>query len=156
MSPGFRTRELARCFRTAPEGVRGPPSRSSRRGQLEARLAAVGQFVGTKGKFNGRLRWKEDAARLTPVNASIFHVHAFFICLILVIMGLPCVLDPAVFIEPTRAGGWLAWSFSGFWAIRLYFQWFVYPHDLWWGKPRETLLPVGSRKLFAFILRRVV
>ena len=86
------------------------------------------------------LQWREDAARLTPVNASIFHVHAFFICLILVIMGLPCLLDPRVFLEPTRAGAWLSWSFAAFWAIRLYCQWFVYEADLWRNKRLETAL----------------
>lgn len=86
------------------------------------------------------LQWREDAARLTPVNASIFHVHAFFICVILVIMGLPCLLDPRVFLEPTRAGAWLSWSFAAFWALRLYCQWFVYEADLWRKKRFETAM----------------
>ena len=86
------------------------------------------------------LQWREDAARLTPVNASIFHVHAFFICVMLVIMGLPCLLDPRVFLEPTRAGAWLSWSFAAFWAIRLYCQWFVYQADLWRNKRFETAM----------------
>ena len=86
------------------------------------------------------LQWREDAARLTPVNASIFHVHAFFICVMLVIMGLPCLLDPRVFLEPTRAGAWLSWSFAAFWALRLYCQWFVYEADLWRQKRFETAM----------------
>lgn len=86
------------------------------------------------------LKWREDAARLTPVNESIFHVHAFFICLVLVMMALPCVFDPRVFLEKSRGGAWLAWSFAAFWAIRLYFQWFVYRIDLWRGKRMETLM----------------
>lgn len=68
------------------------------------------------------LGWREDCGRLTPVNASIFRVHTFFICLVLVLMGLPCVIDPAVFLTPTAAGRWLCWSFAGFWGMRLYFQ----------------------------------
>ncbi|HEV7868770.1 MAG TPA: hypothetical protein VGO90_13870 [Chthoniobacteraceae bacterium] len=84
------------------------------------------------------LKWREDCARLTPVNESIFHVHAFFICLVLVMMGLPCLFDPRVFVETSRAGLWLAWSFSAFWTIRLYFQWFVYRAELWRGKRMET------------------
>lgn len=84
------------------------------------------------------LKWREEMARLTPVNASIFHVHNFFICLVLVMMGLPCVFDPAVFLETSRAGAWMSWSFAGFWAIRLYFQWFVYQADFWRGKRLET------------------
>lgn len=86
------------------------------------------------------LKWREEAARLSPVNASIFRVHTFFICLVLVMMGLPCLSDPAVFLERSRAGAWLAWSFSAFWAIRLFFQWFVYPRDLWRGKRMETIV----------------
>ena len=89
------------------------------------------------------LNWREDAARLTAVNASIFHVHAFFICVVLVMMGLPCLLDPMVFLERSPAGTWLAWSFAGFWAIRLYVQWFVYPTALWRGKRFETIMHWG-------------
>ncbi len=83
-------------------------------------------------------QWREEAARLSQANAAIFHVHAFFICVLLVIMGLPALLDPGIFLERTRAGAWLAWSWSGFWALRLYCQWFVYPGALWRGKPFET------------------
>ena len=87
-----------------------------------------------------RLRWSEDAMRLMPVNRSIFHVHTFFICLVLLLMGLPCLLDPSIFTAPSRAGAWLSWSISAFWATRLYFQWFVYPADLWRGKRMETVV----------------
>ena len=86
------------------------------------------------------LQWREDAARLSPVNESIFHVHAFFICTMLVMMGLPCLFDPRVFLEISRGGAWLAWSFAVFWAIRLFFQFFVYPSALWRGKSLETLM----------------
>ena len=86
------------------------------------------------------LKWREDTARLSPANASIFHVHAFFICVVLVMMGLPCLFDPSVFLLKSRAAGWLAWSFSIFWLIRLYVQWFVYRADLWRGKRMETAL----------------
>jgi len=85
-----------------------------------------------------QLKWTEDTRRLSPVNASIFHVHTFFICLVLVMMGLPCLIEPEIFLTPTRAGGWITWSISVFWAIRLYFQWFVYPVELWRGKRMET------------------
>ncbi len=86
------------------------------------------------------LKWREDAARMSPANAAIFHVHAFFICLVLVIMGMPCLVNPEIFVEPTAAGAWLAWSFAGFWGARLYFQWFVYAPELWRGKRLETWL----------------
>lgn len=86
------------------------------------------------------LRWRDDSARLSPVNAAIFRVHALFICVVLIIMGLPCLFDPGVFLERTRAGAWLSWSFAGFWAIRLYCQWFVYGRELWRNKRFETAM----------------
>lgn len=87
-----------------------------------------------------RLKWIEDGKLLTPVNRSIFHVHTFFICVVLVMMGLPCLLEPRIFLDPSRAGAWLSWSISAFWSIRLYFQWFVYQADLWRGKRMETVV----------------
>ena len=86
------------------------------------------------------LKWREDAVRLSAVNAAIFRVHAFFICFVLVMMGLPCLLEPSVFLEKSRAGAWMAWSFATFWTIRLFFQWFVYPWELWRGKKMETIV----------------
>jgi hypothetical protein len=85
-----------------------------------------------------RLNWREEALRMSPVNASVFRVHAFFICVALVMMGLPCIVDPSAFLVRTRAGCWLTWSCSSWWTIRLYFQWFVYPRSLWRGKKVET------------------
>jgi hypothetical protein len=90
-----------------------------------------------------RLRWREDAARLTPANRQIFHVHTFFICLVVFLMGLPCLLAPRVFLEPTLAGAWVSASCSVFWAARLYCQFFVYRADLWRGRRMETFLHWG-------------
>lgn len=93
------------------------------------------------------LSWRSDAARMSKANEAIFHVHAIFICLVLVMMGLPCVVEPGVFLEKSRAARWLSISYSIFWGIRLYFQWFVYQRELWYGKRLETFL----HRLFTFI-----
>ncbi len=87
-----------------------------------------------------KLMWREQAARLSPENAAIFHVHAFFICVVLVMTGLPSLVDPAVFLEKSRAAAWASWSIFGFWLLRLYCQWFVYGSDLWRGKRLETFM----------------
>lgn len=84
------------------------------------------------------LQWREEAVRLSPMNASVFHVHTLFICVVLMVMGVPALLDPGIYLQPTRAGLWLTWSYAAFWALRLYVQWFVYSADLWRGKRMET------------------
>jgi hypothetical protein len=48
----------------------------------------------------------------------------------------------SVFLDRTRAGAWLSWSFSVFWTTRLFVQWFVYPSDLWRGKKKETMVHI--------------
>jgi len=106
------------------------------------RVAGAGLILlaGLHVPIGRRLKWREEASLLSPVNASIFRVHTFFICFVLVMMGLPCLVDPLVFLESSRAGAWLAWSFSLFWTIRLFVQWFVYPTGLWRGKKMETIV----------------
>lgn len=121
---------------------------------LTLRLAGAGLILLAVSHIQiaKHLKWREEAARLEPVNASIFRVHTFFICLILVLMGLPSLFDPWVFIEPSRAGGWMTSSFAIFWAIRLYFQWFVYPADLWRGKRMETFAHWSFSFFWAFLV----
>ena len=87
-----------------------------------------------------KLLWREQAARMSAENTAIFHVHAFFICVVLVMMGVPALIDPVVFIETSRAALWASWLISGFWILRLYCQWFVYGSELWRGKRLETCL----------------
>jgi hypothetical protein len=117
------------------------------------RVAGVGLLLlaGLHVPIGRRLKWREEGTRLSPVNEAIFHVHTFFICLVLVMMGLPCLLDPFVFLERSRAGVWLAWLFSAFWMIRLYFQWFVYSDELWRGKRMETVMHVWLTIVWAFL-----
>jgi hypothetical protein len=98
-----------------------------------------------------RLKWREETVLMSPVNAAIFHVHALFIGLILVLMGLPCLMDPMVFLEKSRGGEWLAWIFAAFWTTRLHAQWFVFPQGLWRGKKTETRIHFVFTILWLFL-----
>ncbi|MEK6230251.1 MAG: hypothetical protein N2A42_00165 [Luteolibacter sp.] len=87
-----------------------------------------------------RLKWKEDARNMSAANGQIFHVHTFFVCLCLVLMGLPCLIAPEIFLLRSVAGQWVAGSLAAFWAVRFYCQFFVYRSDLWRGKRLETFI----------------
>lgn len=84
------------------------------------------------------LNWREDAARMSELNAMVFHVHTFFIVLVLFIMGVPALVDPMAFLEPSRAAKWGCWSLVLFWVLRLVFQWTAYKPAWWKGKRFET------------------
>jgi hypothetical protein len=84
------------------------------------------------------LNWRGEAARMSELNATVFHVHTLFLCLVLVGMGLPALIEPSVFLTPTAAGRWGTWSLTVFWLIRLIFQWTTYRPAWWKGKRFET------------------
>ncbi|MEI7928086.1 MAG: hypothetical protein WCH40_06005 [Verrucomicrobiales bacterium] len=86
------------------------------------------------------LKWKDEGKRLSPMNESVFHVHTFFVCLVLVMMALPSLLAPEALLERSEIGKWTTVSWSIFWLIRLYCQWFVYRSELWKGKRMETVI----------------
>ena len=79
---------------------------------------------------------------MSPASASVFHVHTLFVCAVLVLMGLPALFAPTIFVERTRAALWMNWSYVAFWALRLYVQWCVFPRTLWRGKRLETRMHV--------------
>lgn len=98
------------------------------------------------------LKWKEEAARMSQLNATVFHVHEFFVCLVLVGMGLPSLLEPTLFFEDSRASAWGAWSITAFWLARLGCQWFVYQPSWWRGKRTETLLHWWFTGVWTFLI----
>ncbi len=93
------------------------------------------------------LNWKEEARRMSAANASIFHVHTFFICAVLVLIGVPAILAPQIFLVRSLAGAWITWSLAAFWMLRAFTQWFIYPTALWRGKRSETIMHV----VFSFV-----
>ncbi len=87
-----------------------------------------------------QLRWSEEAASMSPAGESIFHVHTLFVCVMLVLLGLPALVAPHVFLVVSPAGAWLAGMCLAIFALRLWVQWFVFPAALWRGKQFETAM----------------
>ncbi len=90
--------------------------------------------------FPKRFRWKEEAALMSRLNEQIFHVHTFFVCLVLVLFGLLSLFLPSELLR----GDLLARSVSGgisfFWFCRFFAQLFVYDSALWRGRTLETTM----------------
>lgn len=106
------------------------------------RICGVGQLVlaPLHLAFAKRLRWKEEAGRMSPVNETIFHVHTLFVCFALVLFGAVSLVDPAALLAPQAAARWLTGGIAVFWALRLYCQFFVFRSGLWRGKRFETAM----------------
>jgi hypothetical protein len=111
---------------------------------LLLRLTGLSQLVlaSTHLYFARRFNWREEARRMMRLNEQIFHVHTFFICLILVMMGLLSSMAPEALLQPSLLGRWVDSGLALFWLARLVCQWFVYDSELWRGKTPETVVHV--------------
>jgi len=101
--------------------------------------------------FPKRFHWKEELARLSPLNRQIFMVHTFFICLVLMLAGSLSLLAPRSLLERTALAPLVLAGFSGFWAIRLVFQWFVYDRSHWRGSRFNTVMHWLLSALWAYL-----
>jgi hypothetical protein len=72
------------------------------------------------------LGWKEDLAKLSPINNQIFIAHAAFIAVGIVLLGGVCLFFPSTLMERTELGRIAAICFAMCWLSRLIFQfgWF--------------------------------
>ena len=97
-----------------------------------------------------RLAWKRDVSQLTPINQQVFYVHAFFICLILMLMGILCMRFPQSLITPTPLARLILSGLVIFWATRLVFQWLVYDSSHWRGNRTNTIVHVMATVLWSY------
>jgi hypothetical protein len=101
--------------------------------------------------FPKRFHWKEELARLSPLNRQIFLVHTFFICLVLMLVGSLSLFAPRSLLEKTALAPLVLGGIAGFWAMRLLFQWFVYDRSLWRGNGFNTAMHWLFSALWAYL-----
>jgi hypothetical protein len=97
------------------------------------------------------LRWKEDLAKLTPVNRQVFLVHAGFLVLLLVLTGSLLLFYAGELAAPGRLSRALLGGLALFWGLRLITQLFVYDRSLWRGNPRYTAVHVAFTLLWFYL-----
>ncbi len=90
--------------------------------------------------FPRRFQWKEELARLSPLNRQIFLVHTFFICVVLTLIGTLSLLAASTLLEPSRLSRLVLGGFATFWGLRLLCQFFVYDASLWRGQRFNTVM----------------
>jgi hypothetical protein len=97
-----------------------------------------------------KLDWKNDLAGLSLLNRQIFRVHAFFIVLILVMMGALSLGFTAELLAPSPLSRLVLGGLALFWFIRLAVQLFVYDSSLWRGNRVNTFIHFTATLLWAF------
>lgn len=97
-----------------------------------------------------RLGWIEDFAKVSHLNRQIFYVHCFFVCLVLVFMGLLGLVWPQALLQPTPLGLLVCGGLAIFWILRLLSQFFIYSDQHWKGKRFETVAHFFFSGLWSF------
>ena len=95
--------------------------------------------------------WADELPRLSLLNRRIFQVHAIFIALILLMMGVLLVTMPRALIAPDPLARAVVGGLAVFWSVRLWMQWFLYDAELWRGKTFETTMHFVFTGLWIFL-----
>ncbi len=91
--------------------------------------------------FPKYFNWKNELSTLSLVNRQMMYIHAFFIALVLFLMGVLCLTSSKEIIA-TDLGNRLCLGFAIFWTIRLFIQFFGYSSELWKGKRFEGAIHI--------------
>jgi hypothetical protein len=91
--------------------------------------------------FPKYFNWKQELASLSIINRQLMYIHAFFIALVLFMMGLLCLTSAGELVH-TGFGKRISLGLAIFWIIRLVFQFFGYSSKTWRGKKVETFVHV--------------
>jgi hypothetical protein len=98
-----------------------------------------------------RLNWNEELSRLSLLNRQIFHVHTFFVVLVVALMGALSLFFGSLLIEPSPLARLVLAGLTCFWTLRLGFQWLVYDASLWRGNRFNTAAHLIFTALWAYL-----
>lgn len=94
--------------------------------------------------------WSRELPRLSLINRQMMQVHAFFIAVVVALMGA-LALSSARLLVNTSLGQRVAAGIATFWLLRLAIQWFGYSTQLWRGKRFETVVHVVFTCIWAYL-----
>ena len=108
-------------------------------------LAAAGQLCIAMLNFAlvRIMRWKDDLARVPLLVREVFHIHAWFISITLLIFAALTFRfagEMAAVSEPVYR--WVACSIGSFWAIRAVLQVTYYSSSHWRGIASRTAVHI--------------
>ncbi|HEX6193459.1 MAG TPA: hypothetical protein VFZ42_13895 [Chitinophagaceae bacterium] len=87
--------------------------------------------------FPKYFNWKQECSSLSVINRQLMYVHAFFIALIVFLIGVLCLTSAHELLN-TNLGKNVSLGLAIFWTARLYVQFFGYTSEVWRGKSFET------------------
>jgi len=116
-------------------------------------LAGAGHFCVLIASFQVpyRLNWKDDLAKLTPLNRKLMWVHGGFAVLTIMAFGVMSLLLHAEMLRGDRAALALAFFIGLYWLLRIVVDFAYYSHRDW---PAGVSFRIGHillTSLFVFL-----
>jgi hypothetical protein len=102
--------------------------------------------------FPRRFNWREETARLSPLNRQIFFVHSFFIAVTLALFGVLSFVIARSLAAPSAVSRTVLGGFVVFWLLRLLTQLFVYDASLWRGDRFKTAVHVLFAAFWTYLV----
>ena len=100
--------------------------------------------------FPKYFRWKSELSFISDINRQMMYVHAFFIALIVFLMGMLCLTSSSE-LATTTLGKRVSLALAIFWMARLLIQFFGYSSLLWKGRTFETTVHVCFSLLWTYL-----
>lgn len=100
--------------------------------------------------FPRRFNWKKEFAGVSLINREMMYIHAFFVGLMLLLIGILCITSSADLLT-TPIGHRIALGFAIFFTTRLLLQFFGYSPDHWKGKRFETAVHLLISILWVYL-----
>ena len=96
-------------------------------------LAGIGHFciLGASFQVPFRLRWKEDLAKLMPLNRKLMWTYGAFTAAIIIAFGILTLVLHDELLRGDRAALGLASLIGLFWTARLLVDFFYFDHADW-------------------------
>ena len=98
------------------------------------------------------LHWNHESSRLSPLNARVFAVHAFFIAFVLFGLGMLSLLRPDLLLSRGELARLLVGAVVLFWFARLCLQFFVFDRVMTLDWTKSLPIRVGAPLLWAAYL----
>jgi len=99
--------------------------------------------------FPKYFNWKVELSSISPINRQMMYVHAFFVALVIFLMGLLCLTSASALVT-TPLGKTVSLGIGIFWTTRLFIQFFGYSSSHWIGKKFETTVHIVFSILWTY------
>jgi hypothetical protein len=111
---------------------------------IEANLRVAGVLMAGLAAFNvfvpRRFGWREELARVSPLNRQIFQVHTIFLIVTLALFAALLLTSADALVEPTRLSRAILIGLTLFWGLRMVMQWCYYSPSHWRGHRFNTTM----------------